>query len=85
VDNLKWLREEIERSRSVPQGHLSHGRVHLDAARLSEAADEIESLREALDCLLPGLVLDLRYADPDDDKDAMRSRIETITRVRGGV
>lgn len=33
---------------------------------------------EALQCLLPGLVLDLRYADDDEDKDALRSRIETV-------
>lgn len=53
---------------------------------LAGAADTIEllqskldTLREALDCLLPGLVLDLRYAEPDDDKDAMQSRIKTVT------
>lgn len=34
--------------------------------------------REALECLLPGLILDLRYAEPDDDKDAMQSRINTV-------
>jgi hypothetical protein len=36
------------------------------------------TLREALECLLPGLILDLRYATDDDDKDAMRSRITTV-------
>ncbi len=44
---------------------------------LLSAADEIERLRGALLTLLPGLVLDLRYADLDD-KDAMRSRIKTV-------
>lgn len=34
--------------------------------------------REALEVLLPGLILDLRYADDDDDKDAMRARIKTV-------
>jgi hypothetical protein len=43
----------------------------------------IAQLEEALSCLLPGLVLDLRYADDDDDKDALRSRIETIETALG--
>lgn len=33
----------------------------------------------ALENLLPGLILDLRYADPDDDREAMQSRIKTVT------
>lgn len=45
-------------------------------ARLIAAAPD---MLEALQCLLPGLVLDLRYADDDDDKDALRSRIDTVT------
>ena len=45
-------------------------------ARLVAAAPD---MLEALECLLPGLVLDLRYADPDDDKEAMQSRITTVT------
>lgn len=48
---------------------------HLDRANLIH---EVERLRTALQTLLPGLVLDLRYADFDDDKDAMRSRIQTV-------
>lgn len=44
-------------------------------ARIVVAAPD---MLEALECLLPGLILDLRYADDDDDKDAMRSRIETV-------
>jgi hypothetical protein len=45
-------------------------------ARLMAAAPD---LLEALECLLPGLVLDLRYANEDDDKEAMQSRIRTVT------
>lgn len=45
-------------------------------ARLISAAPE---LLEALEVLLPGLVLDLRYADDDEDKDALRSLIYTVT------
>jgi hypothetical protein len=48
-------------------------------ALLKDQAYKLDTLREALDCLLPGLVLDLRYAEPDDDTDAMRSRIKTVT------
>lgn len=43
-----------------------------------------ERLRGALEMLLPGLILDLRYADEDDDKDAMRCRIETVTDALAG-
>lgn len=46
---------------------------------LMEAAEKLDLLSGALETLLPGLVLDLRYADLDDDKDAMQSRIETVT------
>jgi hypothetical protein len=49
------------------------------AATINRLLDKLDTLREALDCLLPGLVLDLRYAEPDDDTDAMRSRIKTVT------
>jgi len=49
------------------------------------AADEIERLRAALGCLLPGLELDLRYADPDDDRDALRSRIKCVRDALAGV
>lgn len=45
-------------------------------ARLIASAPD---LLEALECLLPGLVLDLRYASEDDDKEAMRHRIKTVT------
>lgn len=33
---------------------------------------------EALNCLYPGLALDLRYATGDDDLDALRSRVKTV-------
>lgn len=39
---------------------------------------ENERLRGALESLWPGLVLDLRYADANDDLDALRSRVETV-------
>ena len=45
---------------------------------------EIAQLREALACLLPGLELDLRYADDDDDKDALRSRVKTVRDALSG-
>lgn len=40
--------------------------------------EDYERLEQALLCLLPGLVLDRRYADADDDIDALNSRIETV-------
>lgn len=49
---------------------------HRANARLIAAAP---AMLEALECLLPGLVIDLRYAPPDDDFDALRSRIKTVT------
>ena len=48
------------------------------AQLMQQAMAKNQKLRDALMTLLPGLVLDLRYANEDDDKDAMRSRIETI-------
>jgi chromosome segregation ATPase len=65
--------------------------LHL-AARLVETEQnarrykiELETLREqcarmraGLESLWPGLVLDLRYADEDDDKDALQSRVDTV-------
>jgi hypothetical protein len=47
-------------------------------SKLAASQAEVRRLREALQLLYPGLVLDLRYADDDDDKDALRSRVETI-------
>lgn len=50
------------------------------------AALEARCLRyqRALNELLPGLILDLRYADRDDDRDAMQSRIDTIIDALNG-
>lgn len=42
-----------------------------------DAAD-YDRLESALLSLLPGLVLDRRYADADDDIEALNSRIETV-------
>lgn len=39
---------------------------------------EVERLRAALESLWPALALDLRYAGPDDDMDALRSRVDTV-------
>lgn len=43
-----------------------------------KACNAHDELVAALLVLLPGLELDLRYADPDDDLDAMRSRVKTV-------
>lgn len=48
------------------------------AAQADQSA-RIAELEEALKCLLPGLILDLRYADKEnDDLEAMQSRIDTV-------
>lgn len=53
--------------------------VDLENARfIVRACNAHDELVAALKILLPGLVLDLRYADDDDDKDAMRARIDTV-------
>lgn len=51
-----------------------------DAARAENEAlrKEAARMRGALEMLYPGLVLDLRYADADDDRDALQSRIDTV-------
>ena len=50
----------------------------LERQVLVENATRLAQLEEALLSLLPGLEIDLRYADADDDTDAMRSRIKTV-------
>lgn len=55
-----------------------HGKGDI-AAELGHRDHRIDVLETALQTLLPGLVLDLRYADADDDRDAMQSRIDTVT------
>lgn len=48
----------------------------------NERIKEIDGINKkcisALGSLLPGAVLDLRYADENEDKEALRTRIETI-------
>lgn len=59
--------------------HGGHdGQVRMNSTGMYVRWQDYERLREALECLLPGLVLDLRYATDDDDKDAMRSRVQTV-------
>jgi hypothetical protein len=59
--------------------HGGHdGQVRLNADGMYVRWQDYERLREALECLYSGVVLDLRYADDDDDKDALRSRIKTV-------
>jgi uncharacterized phage infection (PIP) family protein YhgE len=46
---------------------------------------EVGRLRGALEDLRPGLILDLRYADmEDDDVDALRSRVRTVEAALAG-
>lgn len=54
------------------------GEVRLNPKGLYVRWEDYERLRGALEMLWPGLVLDLRHADADDDTDAMRSRIQTV-------
>jgi hypothetical protein len=89
---LRRLAEEVRRCGTVNEKWLQvWDNVKLDVPNLREdnkplavAATyallraENQRLRSALDCLLPGLVLDLRYASEDEDRDAMRSRIDTV-------
>lgn len=53
--------------------------LHDVTAARYEAQRRLGTLREALECLLPGLIFDKRYAEPDDDHDALQSRIDTVT------
>lgn len=66
---VETLEREREHWLGEAQRYLRHGQEMLGAN---------ERMRAALESLLPGLILDLRYANVDDDKDAMRSRIETV-------
>lgn len=59
--------------------HGGHdGQVRLNSDGMYVRWQDYERLRTALWELYPGLVLDLRYADDDDDKGALRSRIKTV-------
>lgn len=57
---------------------LNHARTDLQY-QLTDSDKRVGVLEGALNDLLPGLILDLRYAEIDDDKDAMESRIKTVT------
>jgi hypothetical protein len=52
--------------------------VYAETYPVRPLLNRIDQLEDALLSLLPGLVLDLRYAEPDDDRDAMQSRIDTV-------
>ena len=74
--------EEIIVQRFRPyccHAHDGHdGQVRLNAKGMYVRWQDYERLRDALLTLYPGLVLDLRYAEMDNDYDAMRARIQTI-------
>lgn len=57
-------------------GHA--GQVRVNTEGMYVRWQDYERLRQALLVLYPGLVLDLRYADDDEDTDALRSRIKTV-------
>jgi hypothetical protein len=55
------------------------GVAHIASETLfEECAARLDQLETALNYLLAGLVLDLRHADSDDDRDAMWCRIDTV-------
>jgi hypothetical protein len=71
---LKWrdfAGNEIMEAPFIDRQSLERAMNEAYAARLRVAV-------EALNCLLPALHLDLRYASDDDDKDALRSRVNGV-------
>jgi len=76
--------EKVQRFRPycVPGGEAAQ--VRLNPTGMYVRWQDYERLRAALEMLWPGLALDLRYADDDDDKDAMRSRVETVVEALSG-
>ena len=72
---------ETARERDAEKAYRIGGEHAIAACNVTIAARaaEVAELREALGCLLPGLVLDVRYADDDDDIEAMWSRVKTVT------
>lgn len=70
-----WGAELTEGERAVHENREAspeyYAKLKLEAAAPTMLA--------ALQVLLPGLILDRRYADEDDDVDALNSRIETVT------
>jgi hypothetical protein len=75
--NEKWLQVWDNVKLDVPNLREDNKPLAV-AATYALLRAENQRLRSALDCLLPGLVLDLRYASEDEDRDAMRSRIDTV-------
>jgi hypothetical protein len=73
---MREAADEIERLNAYVEDILTKDR--LKTREINILTPENRKLREALECLLPGLILDLRYAGDDDDRDAMRSRIDTV-------
>ena len=78
--------EVVERLRAWAGPGVIDAYVPIQQSQLALIADFIEGQASklgacvgALENLLPGLILDLRYAEPDDDRDAMQSRIKTVT------
>ncbi len=57
---------------------LNKDLVEYERARADAAMARLRVAVEALSCLYPGLALDLRYADPDEDRDALVSRVQGI-------
>lgn len=66
---------------TIYRNGVKFGQAHTSETTEGYSQAYADQMRTALGTLLPGLVLDLRYADDDDDKDAMRSRIETVTQA----
>lgn len=48
------------------------------AGELEKERARVAVLTAALESLLPALELDLRYADPDDDREAFASRVKCV-------
>ena len=60
-------------------GDSSQEMENANAAFIVRACNSFDDLVAALESLLPGLILDLRYAGQDDDVDALKSRVDTVT------
>lgn len=74
---LYWLHRAL-RIRRESGDETGSAQAHAELVTLLAERDR---MRAALEDLRPGLVLDLRYAGPDDDCDALRSRVETVERA----
>lgn len=65
-----------DRLREISDEVYTNGKTVLQAVK--DLCAERDRYRNALELLRPGIEIDLRYADPDDDIDALRSRAQTI-------